>query len=177
MDEAYAEFVKSADYPDSLSYLRDGRMVVVLRTFSKIYGLAGLRVGYGIAPAELVDYMERVRQPFNVNSLAQVAALAALDDTPHLLLSKKNNVEGLAYLYKALDDMSLEYVPTEANFFLIKVDEGKAVYGELLKEGVIVRPMAGYGLGEYIRINVGTPGENQRFIETLQRVLPIVGSK
>ncbi|MCK4739755.1 MAG: histidinol-phosphate transaminase [Deltaproteobacteria bacterium] len=171
MDEAYAEFVKSPDYPDSFEYLKQGRTLIVLRTFSKIYGLAGLRVGYGVADASLINYMERVRQPFNVNSLAQVAALSALDDKLHVELSIKNNTEGLEYLYSELDKLSLEYVPTEANFFLIKVGDGKMIYDGLLKKGVIVRPMAGYGLGEYIRINVGTPEENKRFIETLQSVL------
>ncbi|MBI5233317.1 MAG: aminotransferase class I/II-fold pyridoxal phosphate-dependent enzyme, partial [Deltaproteobacteria bacterium] len=156
--------------PRSLEYVRDGRRVVVLRTFSKIYGLAGLRVGYGVASAEIVEYMDRVRQPFNVNSLAQRAALAALDDWEHVDASKKNNREGLKFLFCEIGRLGFECVPTEANFFLIKVGDGKGVYEALLRKGVIVRPMASYGLGEYIRVTVGLPEENRRFLETFKEV-------
>lgn len=164
VDEAYFEFVRDRAFPDSLKYVKDGRPVVVLRTFSKIYGLAGLRVGYGISHPGIIDYMNRVRQPFNVNSLAQVAALAALGDDAHLEKTRENNEKGLAYLFKELGKTGLECVPTEANFFLVKVGDGLGVYNALLKKGVIVRPMASYGLPEYIRVTVGLPDENARFI-------------
>ncbi|MBE9532056.1 MAG: aminotransferase class I/II-fold pyridoxal phosphate-dependent enzyme, partial [Proteobacteria bacterium] len=171
MDEAYAEYVTSDDYPDTLKYVKEGRRIIGLRTFSKIYGLAGLRVGYGFAPAEIIGYLERVRQPFNVNSLALAAALGAIDDDEHVHMSREVNAAGLEYLYSELDRLKVEYVPTQANFFLIKVGDGKGVYGGLLKLGVIVRPMASYGLGEYIRVTVGLVEENERFIEALAVVL------
>jgi len=177
VDEAYFEFVENGEFPDALSYIKKGRAVLLLRTFSKIYGLAGLRVGYGVAHPSLIDYLNRVRQPFNVNTLAQAAARAALDDSDHLERTKANNREGLEYLYAEVERLGLEYVPTEANFFLIKVGDGKGVYGALLKKGVIVRPMASYGLGEYIRVTVGTPEENRRFIETFEAVLPSLPSR
>ena len=166
VDEAYREYVRSTEFPDTLRYVKEGkRPVVMLRTFSKIYGLAGLRIGYGAANAKLIDYMGRVRQPFNVNSLAQAAALAALDDTEHLERSIRNNNEGLEYLFKEVSVLGYECVPTEANFFLVRVGDGRAAYEALLRKGVIVRPMASYGLGEYIRVTVGLPEENRRFVE------------
>ncbi len=174
LDEAYYEFVTDKDFPNSLDYLNSGKNVVILRTFSKIYGLAGLRIGYGIAPENLNVYMNKVRQPFNVNSLAQIAAMAALDDEEHLKMSQKNNREGLEYLFRELKSMGFECVPTQANFFLIKVGKGKEVYDALLRQGVIVRPMGSYGLGEYLRVTVGLPEENKRFVETLRNT---VGSK
>lgn len=171
VDEAYFEFVQDNDFPDAISYIRAGRPVLVLRTFSKIYGLAGLRVGYGISHPKVIDYLSRVRQPFNVNSLAQIAAMAALEDSEHLGNTRENNIAGLKYLYKELDSLGFEYVPTETNFFLIKVGDGKKVYNELLKKGVIVRPMASYGLGDYIRLTVGLPEENERFIKAFAEVV------
>ncbi len=168
VDEAYCEYVRDESYPATLEYVKDGWPVVLLRTFSKVYGMAGLRVGYGVAHPEIAGLMERVRQPFNVNSLAQAAAIAALDDTAQLESSVRNNAEGLEYLYKEVDSMGLEYVPTEANFFLIKVGDGKGVYEALLKKGVIVRPMDSYGLGEFIRVTVGLARENERFIAGLK---------
>ena len=170
LDEAYYEFVTSKDFPNSFEYLKEGKNVVILRTFSKIYGLAGLRIGYGIAPEKLVFYMNKVRQPFNVNSLAQIAAMAAMDDEEHLKKSQKNNKEGLEYLFNELKAMGIEYVTTQANFFLIKVGKGKEIYDALLRQGVIVRPMASYGLGEYIRVTVGTAEENKRFVEAIRKV-------
>ncbi|MBI5894315.1 MAG: histidinol-phosphate transaminase [Deltaproteobacteria bacterium] len=169
LDEAYYEFVTSKDFPNSLDYLKGNKNVVILRTFSKIYGLAGLRVGYGIASERLVFYMNKVRQPFNVNSLAQIGAMAALDDDEHLKKSQKNNQDGLKYLFNELSAMGLECVPTQANFFLVKVENGKAVYEGLLKQGVIVRPMASYGLNAYIRVTVGLPDENKRFVEAMKK--------
>ncbi len=171
VDEAYFEFVESGEFPDTLSYIREGRPVLLLRTFSKIYGLAGLRIGYGVAHPSLIDYLNRVRQPFNVNTLAQLAAIAALDDSAHLERTKANNSEGLKYLFSELDALGLECVPTHANFFLIKVGDGKRIYDGLLKKGVIVRPMASYNLPEYIRVTVGLPEENRRFMEAFREVL------
>lgn len=170
MDEAYCEYVTSTDYPDSLSYVKAGRPVVVMRTFSKIYGLAGLRAGYGVGPEYIIDYMNRVRQPFNMNTLAQAAALAALDDDEHIEKSLENNRNGLDYLFGEFSALGFECVPTEANFFLVKVGDGANVYDALLKRGVIVRPMAGYGLGEYIRVTVGLPDENRRLIDTIKEL-------
>lgn len=172
MDEAYFEFVRSPEYPDTLAMVKEGkRPVVVLRTFSKVFGLAGLRIGYGVAHPQITDYLNRVRQPFNVNAMAQAAALACLEDPEHLERTRENNSNGLDYLYSEVDHMGLEYVPTEANFFLIKVGDGGGVYEKLLRKGVIVRPMKSYGLGEYIRVTVGLPEENERFVRSLQEVL------
>ncbi len=171
LDEAYYEYVQSGDYPDTLKYVREGGPVVVLRTFSKIYGLAGLRVGYGVAVPEITDFLNRVRQPFNVNSLAQSAALAALEDTVHIKKSIENNKSGLDYLFTGVKAMGLDTVPTQTNFFLIKVGNGKEVYEKLLRAGVIVRPMDSYGLGEYIRVTVGLPEENKRFLASLKEAI------
>lgn len=170
VDEAYREYVDRDDFPKTLSYLRDGRGLIVLRTFSKIYGLAGLRIGYGVAQASIVEILERVRDPFNVNALAQVAALASLEDEAHVRQSVKLNRQGKAYLYKSLEEMGVDYVKSQANFILVNVGDAKAVYMDLLKEGVIVRPMAGYDLPEHIRVTVGLPDENKRFIEALRKV-------
>jgi histidinol-phosphate aminotransferase len=173
LDEAYFEFVTASDYPDGLSLLARFPNLVVLRTFSKIYGLAGVRLGYGVAQPEVINYLNRVRQPFNVNLLAQVAGLAALDDDDFVERSKRNNTEGLAFLYAELARLGLSTVPTVANFFLIKGPvKGRVIYERLLREGVIVRSMDNYGLPEYFRVNVGTPAENQRFVAALERILP-----
>ncbi len=172
IDEAYFEYVNDPDFPDSIEYVRStNKAVIVLRTFSKIYGLSGLRVGYGVADPELISFLDRVRQPFNVNSLAQVAALAALDDTAHVELSKQSNSEGMVFLFTELEKAGFECVPSQANFFLVKVGDGGRVYNELLKDGVIVRPMKGYGLDNYIRVTVGTVAENKRFIDSFGRVI------
>ena len=175
IDEAYREYVTGDGFPDSLAYVRGGKLVVVLRTFSKIYGLAGLRVGYGIADREVVSYLERVRQPFNVNSLAQVAALAALDDSEHLEKSRENNRQGMEFLFKEIGALGMECVPSEANFFLVQVGRGREVYEGLLRKGVIVRPMESYGLPDYIRVTVGLPEENRRFLETFKAVMGELG--
>ena len=171
MDEAYFEYVSDPEYPNGMDYIND-RLVVSLRTFSKIYGLAGLRVGYGVASEEIIKFLEKVRQPFNVNSLAQVAALAALDDQGHVEKSVKINNDGLAYLYGGLDGMALSYVKSHANFLLIDMKgDGVKVYQDLMREGVIVRPMGIYDLKNYLRITVGLPEENKRFIEALKSVM------
>ncbi|MBI4843782.1 MAG: histidinol-phosphate transaminase [Nitrospirae bacterium] len=169
MDEAYFEYVASRDYPDSLKYLSLGRSVLILRTFSKIYGLAGLRIGYGIAGAEIISEMNKVRQPFNVNSLAQKAALAALEDNAHIRKAKGINEEGKEYLYSELKALGISFIPTEANFIYIILKEGNAglIYGELLRKGVIIRPM---GKSE-LRVTIGLPEENKRFVEALKAVM------
>ncbi len=173
-DEAYKEYVTSKDFPDSLGYLRMGRNIVILRTFSKIYGLAGLRIGFGIAKSELVNYMNRVRQPFNTNSLAQRAALCALDDDEHIRKSLEINEEGKKYYYSSLKEMGLRYIPTEANFIYFDSGrDGKQIYNALLKEGLIVRHIE----GSWIRVTIGLPEDNRRFIYSLKKVLSREGVK
>ncbi len=169
VDEAYFEFVDDPDYPNSLEYHSDRRLIVTLRTFSKICGLAGLRVGYGVASPQLIDALNRIRQPFNVNSLAQVGALAALDDEAHIRRTQDNNRNGLAYLRAELDRLGVEYAPSWANFLLVNI--GAGVAQQLLPAGIIVRPMEGYGYPGYARVSVGTPSENERFIEALERIV------
>jgi len=172
LDEAYIDFVSDPSVARGLDLLSHHALFVVLRTFSKLYGLAGLRIGYGFGSEKVIDYMNRVRQPFNVNTLAQAAATAALDDTEFVSRTLKTVREGLAYLYDELDRLGLEYLPTQTNFFLIKAPfGGRKTYELMLKEGVIVRAMDAYGLGDYIRINVGLPQENERFVTTLREML------
>ena len=173
-DEAYIEFVSDSGVAQGLDLLADYPLIIVLRTFSKLYGLAGLRIGYGFASEQIIDYMNRVRQPFNANALAQAAATAALDDTKFVSRTLKVVRDGLSYLHRQLDDLGLEYVPTQTNFFLIKVPAGaKKTYELMLKEGVIIRAMDSYGLEDYIRVNVGLPEENERFVQTLRKVLSL----
>jgi len=171
-DEAYYEYVERSDVPQTLKYVHDGRNVIVLRTFSKIYGLAGLRIGYGIANEEIIEIMNRVRQPFNANLVAQAAARVSLKDKEHVSKSRRVNNKGKSYLYGKLEEIGLDYVPSEANFLLIHLGRsGKEVADELLKLGVIVRPVAGYDFPNSIRVTVGTPEENQRVIEALKKVM------
>lgn len=174
MDEAYYEYVVSASFPDAISYIKQDRNIIALRTFSKIYGLAALRIGYGIAKPETIDYMNRVRLPFNVNSLAQVAAIAALSDEEHLSRSQEVVSQGREYLYSQFEEFSIDYIPSVANFILLNTRcDGRQVYQTMLKEGVIVRPMEVYNLPGYIRVTVGTEGENRRLIEALKRALVV----
>jgi histidinol-phosphate aminotransferase len=170
-DEAYVEFAEGPDFPDSLGLLRQGRRVVVVRTFSKLASLAGLRVGYAIADPDFVALVNRIRQPFNVNALAQVAALASLDDEEHARATLAMIREGVTTLYRAFDEMGVTYVPTRANFILVEVPNADEVYRQLLRAGVIVRSMMSFGLERALRITVGTPEENARLIEALRRVL------
>lgn len=172
MDEAYIEFVRDKTCPIGLEYLNGDKIVVTLRTFSKAYGLAGLRVGYGVMNQELADLIHRVRQPFNTNTPAQVGALAALDDDAFFNKTIRVVHEGLDFLYQQVDKMGIEYFPTQTNFFLIDVQQDAGqVYEKMLRRGVIVRPMTAYGYPTYIRINAGLAEENQRFIEALREVL------
>ncbi len=171
MDEAYIEFLDDAVDLVPLIRLGARKNLILMRTFSKIYGLAGLRIGYGITSPELAATLEKVRQPFNANLLAQAAALAALDDDEHVRKTRSNNFGGLEFFNKAFHQLKLEYVPSAANFILVHVGDGKAVFEAMQKLGVITRPMAGYLLPEWIRISVGTPQENQRCLEALKQSL------
>ncbi|MGE5305282.1 MAG: histidinol-phosphate transaminase [Alphaproteobacteria bacterium] len=171
VDEAYFEYVEDPEYPDSLLYQGRSRALLTLRTFSKLYGLAGLRIGYGIAAKEVIDLMQRVRQPFNVNAPAQWAALAALDDSDHVRRSLETNRLGMAYLRKEIAALGLEQVPSWANFILVRVGNGNDVFQRLLPQGVIVRPVGVYEFPEYVRVTVGTMAENRRFIEALKKVI------
>jgi histidinol-phosphate aminotransferase len=169
VDEAYFEYVEAADYPNSLDYHHQGKTLLTLRTFSKLYGLAGLRIGYGIANEDVISLMHRVRQPFNVNAPAQWAALAALDDSEHVRRSLDNNREGLEYLTAEFASLGIEYVPSHANFILLRVGKGEDVFNRLLAQGIIVRPMAGYQFPEYLRVTIGTMDENRKFIDGLKK--------
>jgi histidinol-phosphate aminotransferase len=171
VDEAYFEYVNDPEYPNSLHYRDRGKTLLTVRTFSKLYGLAGLRIGYGIGAEDVIDLMQRVRQPFNVNAAAQWGALAALDDREHVERTLELNRQGIAYLSKELGKLGLEAVPSQANFILTRVGNGNEIFQRLLTRGVIVRPMAVYALPEYIRVTVGTMDENQRFIEALKNLL------
>jgi histidinol-phosphate aminotransferase len=172
LDEAYYEYVPEADRPDALQFVRQGRYLLLLRTFSKIYGLAGLRIGYGLGTAPLIALLNRVREPFNTNSLAQVAAEAALGDAEHVQRSAALNEAGRRLLTEACREMGLGVVPSVANFLLVDVGRpGPAVAQALLARGVIVRPMGGYGFGTHLRITVGTPAENERCLAALRAVL------
>jgi len=171
LDEAYDTFIDVNDFPSSLSYIRN-RNLIVLRTFSKAYGLAGLRVGFAVARPEFTSYMEIARQPFNVNLLAQAAATAALDDKKFLNKTRRTILEGKSYLYDALSKLGIAYVSSVTNFILIDVGRDCiAVFKEMLKYGVIVRDMKQYGFKNLIRVTIGTKKENQRFIQVLKKVL------
>ncbi|MGA2867733.1 MAG: histidinol-phosphate transaminase [Verrucomicrobiota bacterium] len=171
MDEAYIEFLDDAVDLVPLIRLGARKNLVLMRTFSKIYGLAGLRVGYGIADAGLISAFEKVRQPFNINLLAQAAALAALDDDEHVRKTRANNFGGLQFFEKAFRRLNLQFVPSSANFILVRVGEGQRVFDAMQKLGVIVRPMGGYQLPEWIRLSIGTPQENQRSLGALEKSL------
>jgi histidinol-phosphate aminotransferase len=167
-DEAYAEYLENP--PDLRPLLAEGRKVVGLRTFSKIFGLASLRVGYGYASPELAGLLNRVRQPFNVNAIGQAAAVAALDDAEFTARARATNASGLSQLASALAGRGLEIVPSVANFLLVKVGDGARVFTELQRRGVIVRPMKPYGMPEWVRVTVGTAAQNERFLAALDEV-------
>lgn len=168
VDEAYAEFLASP--PDLHALIREGRNLICLRTFSKIYGLAALRVGYGYTSSELAATLNRVRQPFNVNAISQAAAVAALDDTNFALETKNRNHAGLEQITARCRELGLEIVPSVANFILIKVGDGARVFHELQRRGVIVRPMKVYGLPAWIRVSIGTWAQNHRFLSELNEI-------
>ena len=171
LDEAYAEYAATADLPNSLDYIAAGRSLVGVRTLSKAYGLAGLRIGYAIAPEGLVETLNNQRQRFNTSSLAQIAALAALSDSDHLASTVALNKSGRDWLSARLSALGLFFLPSEANFLLVRVGDGARVYQNLKKGGVLVKQLDASGLPEYIRVSVGTPDENARFIECLQRAI------
>ncbi len=173
LDEAYVEFLEQP--LDLLTQLRDGKRpnLILMRTFSKIYGLAGVRLGYGVGNPAFMAELEKIRQPFNVNAIAQAGALAALDDHEHAERTRRITVRGLKAYAKAFKKMRLEFVRSSANFVLVKVGDGQRVFNDLQKQGVIVRPMGSYQLPEWIRISMGTPKQNQRCLEALQTVLSL----
>jgi histidinol-phosphate aminotransferase len=167
LDEAYNEYLPSERRYDSVRWLKRHPNLVITRTFSKAYGLAGLRVGYALAHAKVADVMNRVRQPFNVNSVALAAASAALGDMEFVARSFAENLAGLRYLEQGARALGLDYIPSFGNFITIRVGKAGEIYKRLLKRGVIVRPVSGYGLPEHLRVTVGTPEENQRFLTAL----------
>jgi histidinol-phosphate aminotransferase len=171
-DEAYCEYARRPDFPDSLRWVGERRTLLVLRTFSKIYGLAGLRVGYAVGDPELIALLERARHPFNVNSLAQVAAVAALEDEEHVKRVRELTARGLERLERALRELGLRFAASDANFILIEVGPGaQALYERLLRQGVITRPLGAFGLDAHLRVTVGLPEENERFLDALRREL------
>jgi histidinol-phosphate aminotransferase len=168
MDEAYIEFLDDAVDLVPLIRLGARKNLILMRTFSKIYGLAGLRIGYGIGNSEFISALEKIRQPFNANLLAQTAALAALDDDAHVRKTRANNFAGLEFLSREFREMKLEFVPSFANFILVRVGDGQKVFEAMQKLGVIARPMGGYQLPEWIRISIGMPKENERCLTALK---------
>lgn len=177
LDEAYAEYVDAPGYPDGIALLRRYPNLLVTRTFSKIHALAGLRIGYSVSSPEVADLLNRARQPFNVNSMALAAAEAALSDQEFITTSRELNEQGMRLLVSGLEQEGFEYIPSVANFVTFRVSTAEQprsatdVYQRLLREGVIVRPVAEYGLTDYLRVSIGLPAENTRFLETLARVL------
>ena len=172
VDQAYFEYIDRPDYADAVErYLKAGRRVVVLRTFSKIYGLAGLRVGYAVGPSDVCAAMAKVRRPFDVTTPAQVAALASLDDASELARRRAVNAEGFVRLESALRDHGFDPVPSVGNFLYVETGDGQALFEQLLREGIIVRPLAGFGAPGAVRISVGTPEELDLFAAALGRVL------
>jgi len=172
LDEAYYEYAKGGYYPESIKLLDEYPNIIILRTFSKAFGLAGLRVGYAISSPQIISNLNKVRAPFNVNAAAQAAALAAIDDEEFLDLSLENNRLGKLYLYKAFSDFNLPYIPTHANFVMVNLNrDSQEVFNALLHEGIIVRPGAPFMMPDWIRLTIGTPLENEFFIHTLEKVL------
>jgi len=172
LDEAYFEYADDPDYPDGVAHVREGRPVAVLRTFSKVHGLAGLRVGYGIAASEVVEAVDVVREPFNANVLGQVAALAALEDRAHVRRTVEQNRSERPRVAEGLRERGLRVLPSLANFLF--VDFGRdagPVYRELVGRGVVVRPLRAYGFGNALRVSIGSPEENDRFLSALDAVL------
>jgi len=171
MDEAYLEFLRDPVDLSPLVHQNVRPNLILMRTFSKIYGLAGLRIGYGIGNPDFIGALEKIRQPFNINLLAQTAALAALDDVEHVRKTRQNNFAGLELFERAFRDLKLEFIPSAANFILVRVGEGQKTFEAMQRQGVIVRPMGGYQLPEWIRITIGTPEQNERCLKALQEAL------
>jgi len=172
IDEAYKEYTDAENYPDSMAILKEHGNVIVLRTFSKIYGLAGLRVGYGIASKSIIGAMEKTRTPFNVNSLAQAAAAAAIDDSAFVEKSRAVNNEGKIYLYASFDRLGLKYYKTESNFIFVYISlDCVEAFEKLMNLGVTIRPMRSFGINDAIRVTIGTPEQNEFFIRCLEKIL------
>ncbi len=171
LDEAYNEYLPLADRVDTLAWVREFSNLVITRTFSKIHGLAGLRVGYAVTTSEIADLMHRVRQPFNVNNLALAGAIAALDDHAFIAESYDNNRRGMEQIVAGLKRLGLEHIPSHGNFVTFKAGDAAKVNLALLKRGVIVRPIAGYALPEHLRVTIGLENENTRFLEALEKAL------
>ncbi|MBA1443371.1 MAG: histidinol-phosphate transaminase [Chromatiales bacterium] len=172
VDEAYSEYVTQEAYPDASRWLKDFPNLVVTRTFSKAYGLAALRVGYGISHPDVAELLNRVRQPFNVNSFAQVGALAALEDQAFIQSSVEANLAGLAQLIEGFEALGLGHIPSAGNFITVDLDcSGVEIDHALLREGCIARPVANYGMPTHLRVTVGLPEENRRFLDALKKVL------
>ena len=171
LDEAYFEYVEESDYPNTIEWLARYPNLVCARTFSKIYGLAGLRVGYGVSSAAIAEVLNRVRQPFNVNNIAQAAAIAALADSEHVQKTRRMNSDGMRQLVAGFNELNLPYIPSVGNFVCVEVGEAAVAYERLLRAGVIVRPVANYGMPRHLRVTVGLPQENQRFLDALKIAL------
>lgn len=171
LDEAYGEYLPDALRSPTATWLPAFPNLIVSRTLSKAYGLAGLRIGFGLAHPEVAEIMNRVRQPFNVNHLAMVAACAALDDDAFIEQSRRVNAAGLAQLARGFERLGLEHIPSAGNFITVRVGDAARVYERLLREGIIVRPIAGYGMPEHLRVTVGLPEQNARFLAALERAL------
>ncbi|MEN8177279.1 MAG: histidinol-phosphate transaminase [Pseudomonadota bacterium] len=172
IDEAYTEYVEQADYPDAVSWLDEFANLIVTRTFSKAYGLASLRIGYGLSHPDMADLLNRVRQPFNVNSMAQVGALAALEDQAFIQEAVRVNREGMLQLCRGFEELGLDFIPSVGNFITLDVARPVAEVDQaLLNEGCIARPVANYGLPTHLRISVGLQAENERFLMALNKVL------
>ena len=171
LDEAYIEYLDDKDKPNTVKYVQEGKNVCLLRTFSKLQGLAGLRIGYGVATPALADLLHKSRAPFNANAIAQVGALAALKDTAHLEKSLKINKEGLSFFEKEFQKRGLTYIPSYGNFILVEVGNGQEVFEAMLQKGVIIRAMGSSGLPEWIRITIGYPDQNQKCLDVLDAVL------
>lgn len=171
LDEAYTEYLAPADRADTVAWVRDFPNLLVVRTFSKIYGLAGLRVGYGIGRAEVIDLLNRVRQPFNVNNLALAGAIAALDDHEFLARSYESNRSGMEQIVAGLKRLGLAHIPSHGNFVTFEVADTPGVNSRLLKQGVIVRPIGGYGLPNHLRVTIGLEAENRLFLDALEKAL------
>ncbi|NOT94959.1 MAG: aminotransferase class I/II-fold pyridoxal phosphate-dependent enzyme, partial [Nitrospira sp.] len=168
LDEAYFEYVRSRQFPDSMAYVKQGRNVIVLRTFSKIYGLAGLRIGYGVTTAEIANFLNRLRPPFNANSLAQRAALAALGDDEHVARSRAVNEAGMGQVVKGLTDLGFAPIPSEANFVYVDIRrDGRKVFDAMLREGIIIRHIE----GSMVRVTIGLEEENMEFLAVFKRVI------
>ncbi|HEA46803.1 MAG TPA: histidinol-phosphate transaminase [bacterium] len=182
LDEAYKDYVERRDFPNSIGLLKEYKNIIILRTFAKIYGLAGLRIGYGIAREEVIDLLSKVRLPFNVNSLAQAAALASLKDKEQVKKTRRMNREGKRFLYAAFESLGLEYIPTQTNFILINLSpacsgtrrSGEKICRELLIKGIIIREMSAWGLNNYIRVTIGREEENKKFIQALRKALEVM---